>query len=113
MDIKKEEVEGVTIFRLNGKMVIGEGDELLEKAIEDFISEGEGKLILDMTNVPYADSAAMGELVRAYTSISRATKDALRLFGLSQRIHDFLSITKLLNVFEVYDNEADAIASFK
>lgn len=113
VDIKKEEIEGVTIFRLNGKILIGEGDEQLRQAIEDFISEGGEKLILDMANVSDVDGAGMGELVRVYTAIARASDSPLKLLNLSQRIRDFMEMTKLIEVFEVYDNEKEAIASFK
>ena len=74
-------------------------------------SKGRKKLVLNLAGVPYIDSAGLGEIVRTYTTVSRQG-DSLKLLSLTKRITDLLSITKLLTVFETYDNEADAVRSF-
>ena len=67
--------------------------------------------MLNLEDVPYIDSAGLGEMVRTYTTVSRQG-GSLKLLNLTKRITDLLSITKLLTVFETYDSEADAVRSF-
>jgi len=111
MQIDERVVDGVTILDLKGKMTLGEGDELLKDKINSLIQQDRKKLLLNLEGVPYIDSAGLGEIVRTYTTISRQG-GSLKLLGLTKRITDLLSITKLLTVFETYDNEADAVRSF-
>ena len=111
MKIEERAVEGVTVLDLQGKMLIGEGDELLREKINNLVESGTNRIVLNLADVPYVDSAGLGEIVRCYTTVSR--KDGkLKLLNLTKRIHDLLSITKLLSVFETYDNEEDAVKSF-
>jgi anti-sigma B factor antagonist len=112
MKIEERAVDGVTILDLQGKMLIGEGDELLREKINQLVENGTEKIILNLAEVPYVDSAGLGEIVRCYTTVSRKN-GKLKLLHLTKRIHDLLSITKLLTVFETYDNEQDAVKSFK
>src|ERR687891_1545818 len=102
----------VIILDLKGKMTLGEGDELLKDKINSLLSQGKKKLVLNLEGVPYIDSAGLGEIVRTYTTVSRQG-GSLKLLNLTKRIEDLLSITKLLTVFDTYDNEADAVKSFK
>lgn len=111
MKIEERAVSGVTILDLQGKMLIGEGDELLREKINTLVENGTTKIVLNLADVPYVDSAGLGEIVRCYTTVSR--KDGrLKLLNLTKRIHDLLSITKLLTVFESYDTEDEAVKSF-
>ena len=68
--------------------------------------------MLNLESVPYIDSAGLGEVVRTYTTVSRQG-GSLKLLNLTKRIEDLLSITKLLTVFDTYDNEAEAVKSYK
>ena len=111
MQIEERIVGDVTILDLKGKMTLGEGDELLKDKINSLIHQGQKNLLLNLEGVPYIDSAGLGEIVRTYTTVSRQG-GALKLVNLTKRITDLLSITKLLTVFETYDNEADAVRSF-
>jgi anti-sigma B factor antagonist len=111
MKIEERAVDGVTILDLQGKMLIGEGDELLREKINSLVENGTEKIVLNLAEVPYVDSAGLGEIVRCYTTVSRKNGE-LKLLNLTKRIHDLLSITKLLTVFDSYDNEQDAIKSF-
>ena len=111
MQIEERVVDGVTILDLKGKMTLGEGDELLKDKINSLIQQDRKRLLLNLEGVPYIDSAGLGEIVRTYTTVSRQG-GSLKLLGLTKRITDLLSITKLLTVFETYDNEADAVRSF-
>lgn len=111
MQIDERVVDGVTILDLKGKMTLGEGDELLKDKINSLLQQGHRKVVLNLEEVPYIDSAGLGEIVRTYTTISRQG-GSMKLLNLTKRITDLLSITKLLTVFETYDNEADAVRSF-
>ena len=111
MEIAERSAGDVTVLDLTGRMTLGEGDEVLREKVNDLVVQGKKKLILNLGGVPYVDSAGLGEIVRTYTTVSRQG-GSLKLLSLTKRITDLLSITKLLTVFETYDNEADAVRSF-
>ena len=111
MEIAERTVNDVTVLDLKGKMTLGEGDELLKDKINSMLAAGRKKLLLNLEGVPYIDSAGLGEVVRTYTTVSRQG-GSLKLLSLTKRITDLLAITKLLTVFETFDNEADAVRSF-
>ena len=111
MQIEQRTVGDVTILDLKGKMTLGEGDELLRDKVNSLIQQGQKKLVLNLAEVPYIDSAGLGEIVRTYTTVSRQGGQ-LKLLNLTKRIIDLLSITKLLTVFETFENENDAVRSF-
>jgi anti-sigma B factor antagonist len=111
MQIYQRSVGDVTIVDLSGKMTLGEGDELLRDKVNSLIQQGQKKIILNLSEVPYIDSAGLGEIVRTYTTVSRQG-GSLKLLNLTKRIQDLLAITKLLTVFETFENEQDAIKSF-
>src|SRR5512138_1673797 len=102
----------VTVLDLKGKMTLGEGDELLKDKINSLLQQNRKKILLNLEAVPYIDSAGLGEIVRTYTTVSRQG-GKLKLLNLTKRITDLLAITKLLTVFETYDTEKEALASFK
>jgi anti-sigma B factor antagonist len=112
MQIEERIVGDVTILDLKGKMTLGEGDELLKDKINSLIHQGQKRLLLNLEGVPYIDSAGLGEIVRTYTTVSRQGGN-LKLLNLTKRITDLLSITKLLTVFETFDSEKEAVASFQ
>ena len=112
MVIEERVIGDVTILDLKGKMTLGEGDELLKDKINSLIHQGQKKLLLNLEGVPYIDSAGLGEIVRTYTTVSRQGGN-LKLVNLTKRITDLLSITKLLTVFETFDNEPEALKSFQ
>jgi anti-sigma B factor antagonist len=111
MKIAERHTGDVTILDLDGKMTLGEGDELLKDKVNSLVSQGRKQLIFNLASVPYVDSAGLGEIVRTYTTVSRQG-GSLKLLGLTKRIEDLLSITKLLTIFDTYDTEADAVRSF-
>jgi anti-sigma B factor antagonist len=112
MVIEERIIGDVTVLDLKGKMTLGEGDELLKDKINSLLAAGKKKLLLNLESVPYIDSAGLGEVVRTYTTVSRQG-GSLKLLNLTKRIEDLLSITKLLTVFDTYDNEAEAVKSYK
>ncbi len=111
MQIHEREVNDVTILDIHGKLTLGDGDELLRDKINSLVHQGRKKLLLNLSEVPYIDSAGLGEIVRTYTTVSRQG-GTLKLLNLTKRIQDLLSITKLLTVFETFDSEAEAVTSF-
>jgi anti-sigma B factor antagonist len=111
MQITERLVGDVMILDLKGKITLGEGDELLKDKVNSIVSQNHRKIVLNLADVPYLDSAGLGEVVRAYTTVSRQGGN-LKLLNLTKRITDLLSITKLLTVFETYESENDAVRSF-
>lgn len=111
MKIVERQVQDVTILDLHGKILIGEGDEALRDAVNKAVESGKAKLLLNLADVPYVDSAGLGEIVRCYTTVSRKG-GKLKLINLTKKIQDLLSITKLLTVFEVFEAEDEAVRSF-
>jgi anti-sigma B factor antagonist len=111
MQIEERVVGDVTILDLKGKITLGEGDEALKDKINSLVLQNRRRILLNLGDVPYVDSAGLGEIVRTYTTVSRQGGQ-LKLVNLTRRITDLLSITKLLTVFETFDSEADALKSF-
>jgi anti-sigma B factor antagonist len=111
MQIEERIVNDVTILDLKGKITLGEGDEALREKINNLISQNKKRILLNLADVPYIDSAGLGEVVRTYTTVSRQGGQ-LKLVNLTKRITDLLSITKLLTVFEAFESETEALKSY-
>lgn len=111
MTITERNSGDVTILDVEGKILLGEGDVQLKRKIDELIEAKQTKLVLNLANVPYMDSGGLGEIVRSYTTVKRAGGD-LKLLNATKRISDLLTITKLITVFDTYDNEAASVASF-
>lgn len=111
MDIKERVVGGVSILDLSGKIVLGEGDVQVKERIKDLLGDGQRRILLNLAEVNYIDSAGLGTLIGSYTTAKR-DGGSLKLVNLTKRIKDLLAITKLITVFETFDNEAEALASF-
>jgi anti-sigma B factor antagonist len=111
MQIEERVVGDVTILDLKGKITLGEGDEALKDKINSLVLQDRRRILLNLAEVPYIDSAGLGEIVRTYTTVSRQGGQ-LKLVNLTKRITDLLSITKLLTVFETFDSEAEALQSY-
>ena len=111
MQIEERVVNEVTILDLKGKITLGEGDEALREKINQLIGQNKKRILLNLAEVPYIDSAGLGEVVRTYTTVSRQGGQ-LKLVNLTKRITDLLSITKLLTVFEAFDSESEALKSY-
>jgi anti-sigma B factor antagonist len=111
MQIDERAVGDVVVLDLKGKITLGKGDELLKDKVNSLVNQGHKKIVLNLADVPYIDSAGLGEVVRTYTTVSRQG-GSLKLLNLTKRITDLLSITKLLTVFETFDSENEAVRSF-
>jgi anti-sigma B factor antagonist len=111
MQIDERKVGDVVVLDLKGKVMLGEGDELLKDKVSSLLNQGYKKIVLNLAEVPYIDSAGLGEIVRTFTTVSRQG-GSLKLLNLTKRITDLLSITKLLTVFDTFESETDAVNSF-
>ncbi|HZP04485.1 MAG TPA: STAS domain-containing protein [Terracidiphilus sp.] len=112
LTIASREIDGVTVVDLSGRITLGEGSVQLRDAIRDLISKGQKRILLNLGEVSYIDSSGLGELVSAYTT-SKNQGATLKLLRLTKKVHDLLQLTKLYTVFDIFDDEASAIASFK
>ena len=112
MQIAERESGAVTILDLSGKITLGDGDTLLKDKLHSLLHRGKKNILLNMSNVQYVDSAGLGMIVGAYTTVAREG-GALKLVGVTKRLQDLLSITKLLTVFETFDAEDEGLRSFK
>ena len=104
-------VDGVEIISLQGKITIGAGDSQLREVITNAVNNGKNKILLDMSQVTTIDSSGIGELVGSYTTVTnRGGK--LKLMHLPAKLNELLHVTQLITVFEVYENEDEAVKSF-
>ncbi|HVF28105.1 MAG TPA: STAS domain-containing protein [Pyrinomonadaceae bacterium] len=112
LNIRERHAGDVTVIDMEGKITIGEGSVAVRGAIRRLLEEGKKKILLNLAGVSYVDSSGIGELVSSFTTINREGGQ-LKLLNLTQKIQDLLAITKLLTVFDVYEDEATALNSFK
>ena len=104
-------IENVMILDCHGRIVFGDESAQLRDTVKKLISEGHS-LVLNLGGVHYIDSGGLGTLVGLYTS-ARNAKVGIKLAHLTPRIGDLLQVTKLVTVFEVYENEEDAVHAFR
>lgn len=105
------EVDGVSVVALDGRIVLGEESNALREKVKSMIAEGKKKVVLNMGNITFIDSAGLGTLVAAHHS-AKSQGASLKLAHLGSKFQEVLQITKLLTVFDVYGTEAEAVASF-
>jgi anti-sigma B factor antagonist len=111
LNISERQAGDVTILDLSGKVTIGEGSVALRTTIRRLLGEGKKKILLNLGNVGYIDSSGIGELVSSFTAVNKED-GSLKLLNLTQKIQDLLAITKLLTVFDVFENEGEALSSY-
>jgi anti-sigma B factor antagonist len=111
LNIAERQAGDVTILDMDGKVTIGEGSVALRTTIRRLISEGKKNILLNLGGVGYVDSSGIGELVSSFSSVSREG-GTLKLLNLTEKIQDLLAITKLLTVFDVFEDEGAALGSF-
>ncbi len=112
LNINQRQAGDITILDMDGEVRIGDSSTALRSAIRNLVAAGNQKLLLNLAGVKYIDSSGIGELIANYTTVGRGGGQ-LKLLNLTEKVQDLLVITKLLTVFDVYDNEADALSSFK
>jgi anti-sigma B factor antagonist len=112
MHISERTVGDVVIVDVSGKVTLGDsGDVVLKDKMHSLVQQGKKKVLLNLAEVSYVDSAGLGEIVQSYATVMK-NGGVLKLVHVTRRIHDLLSITKLLTVFECFDSEAEAVTSF-
>ncbi len=112
MQLEQRIVGQVAVVKVTGDITLNKGgDVLLKDKVQSLIQQGQKDILLDLSGVSYVDSAGLGELVQAYAT-TKNRGGALKLLSVTKRLKDLLVVTKLLTVFDTYDTEADALASF-
>ena len=112
MELEQRIVGDVAIVKVTGDITLNKGgDVLLKDKVQSLLQQGYKHLLVDLSNVTYVDSAGLGELVQAYAT-SKNRSGTLKLLSVTKRLRDLLVVTKLLTVFETFDDEASALASF-
>ena len=112
MQIEERVVGDVAVIQVLGDITLGKGgDVILKDKIQSLLQQGYRKLLLDLGNVSYVDSAGLGQLVQVYATTSHLG-GSLKLLNLTKRLKDLLVLTKLLTVFETHESEEAALASF-
>jgi anti-sigma B factor antagonist len=111
MKIERRKKNGVVILDLKGKILTGDAITEIRVAINNLVKENETKVVLNLADVPYLDSTGLGEIVRSFTSI-RKINGMVKILNLTNRVKDLMTITKLITVFEAFEDEDQAVASF-
>jgi anti-sigma B factor antagonist len=111
MKANLRESGNVSIIELKGKITIGTGDIQLRDTITKLLESGKNHILVNMKDVTAIDSSGIGELVGCYTTVTNKG-GKLRLLYLPPKIQDVLTVTQLITVFDVYENETEAVASF-
>ncbi len=111
LTISNNELGDVSLVTLNGRIVLGEESTALREKLKSLIAAGKQKIVLNMAEIAYIDSSGLGALVAAHLSAQNAGA-SIRLCNLGNKFHEVMQLTKLLTIFDVYDTESAAIASF-
>ena len=111
LTVTTRDVGHVVVVDLSGRIVLGDETDTLRAAIQNLIREGKKKIVLNLAGVDYIDSSGVGELVSGFTSVRNAGGE-LKLLNLTKKVHDVLNVTKLYTVFDVRDDEFNAVKSF-
>jgi len=112
MTLKARRIDDIVILDLSGRITIGEGTVVLRNEIQKLLNAGEAKFLLNLADVDYIDSSGLGELVSSFTTV-RNKNGQLKLLNLTRRVRDLLQITKLLTVFDTFDNETEALKTLQ
>ena len=111
MQIAERSAGNVKVLDLSGQITFTEGDQQFKDTINSLVHQGHKNILVNLANVTHVDSAGLGELVGAYTTVTKAG-GSMKLLNLTKRLHDLLAITKLLTIFDTYDSEQDALKQF-
>ena len=111
MNFNTEEKEGIIVFKIEGEMVGGPDATLLTEKLRDLVNENKNKIVMDLKNVGFMNSSGLGILIGALTTVRNSGGD-IKLLHLSKRLQDLIRITKMNRVFDVLENEDEAIARF-
>lgn len=107
----ERDVNGVTVLEIEGRIVLGEESNSFREKVKALLAAGKKKIVLNLSNVGYIDSAGLGTLVASFHSAG-SQGATLKLSNLGAKFREVLQVTKLLTVFDTYDTEAAAVQSF-
>jgi anti-sigma B factor antagonist len=105
------DTDGVTVVEIEGRIVLGEESNSFREKVKSLLAAGKKKIVLNLSNVSYIDSAGLGTLVATFHS-ARSQGATLKLANLGSKFKEVLQVTKLMTVFDTYDNEGLAVQSF-
>ena len=111
MRIKQRTAGGVTLLDLDGRMTRDDGYGELRAAVSLRLEQGHTQFLLNLAEVAYMDSTGIGELVSVFITV-RNHKGTLKLVALTSRMRELFEVAKLVHVFDLFDDEADALQSF-
>ncbi len=111
LEINEQDSNGIAVLRLSGRVTLGEESRQLRTKLKDLLAQGKRRVVLDLADLRYIDSAGLGTLVSGYTS-AQSFGASMKLASLTAKLRDQLNVTKLVTVFEVYDSLEDALKSF-
>jgi len=111
LNMVEKEIKGVTVLEVKGRVTLGEESNHLRTRLKELLSQGKTRLVLDLAEVSYIDSAGLGTLVAGFTSAQNQGA-SLKLANLTKRFNEQLHITKLVTVFDVFESVQDAMKSF-
>jgi len=112
MNISERRIGDVVVVDVSGKITLGDGgDAILKDKLRSLVQQGQKKLLLNLADVAYVDSAGLGAIVQSYTTVTNQG-GGLKLVNTTKRIKDLLAITKLLTVFDTFESEAEAVTSY-
>ncbi len=112
LNISERRNGSVTVLDLQGNIRLGEGNIELHNVLRFLVEKGERRVLLNLAGVTYIDSSGLGELVAGYTTLQKHNGE-LKLLHLTLRVHELMVITKLLTVFDIYEDETEAVNSFQ
>jgi anti-sigma B factor antagonist len=105
------EIGDVTVIDMDGRITLGEGSALLRDLVRQYLGKGRKKIVLNLAGITYIDSTGLGELVSGYR-LMKSEDGEIKLLNLNNKVTDLLQITKLYTVFDIHNQEAQAVASF-
>jgi anti-sigma B factor antagonist len=111
MHVEVRQIQDVMILDLKGRLTAGLGDQILREAIDELLAEDRKKILLNLSEVAFVDSAGIGELVAGLRTARRFGAE-LKLLNLGKRVYSTLDMARLLPTFETYDQEDEAVRSF-
>ena len=111
MKSNARDVGDIRVLELGGKITIGSGDVKIRELISQAVEDGKQNILFDLGGVTAIDSSGIGEMVACYTTVTKRGGQ-LKLMHLSPKISDILQVTQLITVFDVFDDEREAIGSF-
>lgn len=112
MQLEERIAGNVAIVKVTGDITLNKGgDVLLKDKVQSLLQQGHKSILVDLGGVSYMDSAGLGQLVQAYVT-TKNKGGTLKLSNITRRLNDLLVLTRLVTVFETFDSEAKALASF-